>query len=122
MTQLSTSLRSYWPSYVLTRVLLIGLVGVLALNRARDRELSDARAQIARLQQRISRVDRLEEKRAWGRLDEVAAGLAQDDPKVRKEALAQFRHKLHRLKVRYAHPQLGAADSTLKDEPLNPSR
>jgi hypothetical protein len=115
MTQLLNSLRRYWPYCVVAAVVVIELVTLLAWDRVRDQQLSEARAQIARLQERVSRAGHFEEKRAWGRLDEAAVALAEADSKVRKEALAKFRQELHRLKVRYAYPQLGAVDPEERD-------
>jgi hypothetical protein len=106
MSEPLTSRLKYWP-YLLAAVLQIGLLVLFAWDRERDTKLADALAHVARLQERVSRADRLEECRAWDRLDEAAAHLDDEDPKSRAEALVRFRQELHRLKVRYAYPQLG---------------
>ena len=111
MSEPLNSRLKYWP-FFLGGALLVGLVvlALLAWDRDRDRRLAEALAQVARLRERAARVDRLEESRAWERLDEAAAGLDDEDPKRRKDALAKFLQELHKLKVRHAYPQLGGAD------------
>jgi hypothetical protein len=107
MSEALKSRLKYWP-YLVVAVLLMGLLVLFAWDRERDRKLAEALAQVARLQERASRADRLEERRAWDRLDEAAAHLDDEDPKSRAEALVRFRQEFHRLKVRCAYPQLGA--------------
>jgi hypothetical protein len=99
----------HWP-YVLGAALLIGLIALFAWDREQQRKLTETLAQAARPPARAPRTDRLEAMRAWERLDKAATGLAEDDdPQRRKEALAHFRQELHRLKARYAYPQLGSS-------------
>jgi len=100
---------THWP-HVLGAALLIGLIALFAWDREQQRKLTETLAQAARPSARAPRTDRLEETRAWERLEQDAASLAEtDDPQRRKEALVRFRQELHRLKARYAYPQLGSS-------------
>lgn len=112
---LNTPLK-YWPFH-LGGALLVVLFALFAWDRDRERKLSEALAQAAQLQERFSRIDLVEERRAWERVEEAAAGLTDEDLKERKQALIRFRQELHRLKVRHAYPQLRGADPKLNHQP-----
>src|SRR5438552_2769334 len=99
----------HW-AYLLGAALLLGLIALFAWDREQQRKLTETLAQTTRPPARAPRTDRLEEARAWERLEQDATGLAEtDDPQRRKKALVRFREELHWLKARYAYPQLGSS-------------
>jgi hypothetical protein len=97
---------------LITALIIILGVAIFAGLYAYDREakLRESRAQTTRLEESLSRVADHEEEQNFARLEQAAADLTDEDPKVRKQALHTFREALHRMKVRRAYPQLCSSD------------
>jgi hypothetical protein len=107
MNQVWNGPQKYW----VTGGVLLGLiVGYLGTDYLLERKLSEAQAKAARLEERAARMDRLEEKRAWDRVEEAADALLKYDLRddKGKELQDRFRVEFYRWKSRYGYPQLGS--------------
>jgi hypothetical protein len=93
----------------------LSLVVVLAAfvwerDREREKKVEYALAQAAKDREVATRIERLEERRAWEKVEEAAEAL--NDPGLKDDArvaaFARFRQELQRFKSRHGYPQLGA--------------
>jgi hypothetical protein len=108
MSQLLNGPHKYW----LVGGVLLGLLGgYVASDYLVERKLRDAKGNAARLEERAARMDQLEEKQAWDRVERAAEALLKydlrDDPG--RELQDQFRREFYSWKSRYGYPQLGSA-------------
>jgi hypothetical protein len=107
MNQLLNGTRRYWA----LGGVLVGLIsGYVATNHVLESKLTEAQAKAAQLEERAARMDQLEEKRAWHRVEEAADALLKYELKdeAGKELQERFRGEFYRWKSRYGYPQLGA--------------
>jgi hypothetical protein len=107
MNQLLSGTHKYWVA----AAVLLGLIGgYFASTYLLESKLREAQAKAARLEERAARMDQLEEKQAWDRVEHAAEALLKFDltDDHGKELQERFRREFYRWKSRYGYPQLGA--------------